>query len=313
MKYWPLALLLVVLVACGPSPETGASDVADEILNSPTGQVVQDTPKTQDTAAAPDDADEPARPAAEEPEAAPSQTKTSDDSSDEATQDAFEPPEVPDVSGDDAPTKPASGQRTKLYDFLDTFRERVNSYQFVYGSDEYFVRGDRYKIILDQPVTVSRVSFDDVDKNLFYYDTVYVDRSTKRAIAYCEGHDDQTNHQCASLELYDLTYPVAFSEYDLVLPEDWLFTYLNHEPSTVEIGKYYVKGRATTTMVFDLNPTLHLHFDRSTGLPVRADKLNGKQLLERYDYERLASNKVSDADVRHRSRDEIPSEETFFK
>ncbi len=204
-------------------------------------------------------------------------------------------------------------QRTRMYRFLDTFASQVKSYEFKYKGDEYYVKGQKYKIILDNPVTAKDVTFGDLKKSLFYYDAVYVDRGTKTAVAYCEGHSSQVNTQCTQLNIYDLMYPVSFTDYDTTLPEDWLFTYLDKEPDQLEDNKYYIEGRSTVYVKFNEEPELELNFDPSTGLVLRADKKKGNQLLERQDYEQLASNKVRDIDVIHRSKSEIPSEETFYR
>jgi hypothetical protein len=200
-----------------------------------------------------------------------------------------------------------------MYKFLDIFAAKVNSYEFTYKGNKYYVKGTRYKIILKNPVTVKEVSFGDIKKNLFYYDTVYVDRSTKTAIAYCEGHSSQVNTQCSQLEIYDLAYPATFQDYDITLPEDWLFTYLDKEPSTWDENKYYIQSRASITVTFAGDPELELDFDPGSGLVMRADQKQGDRLVMRHDYEKLAINLAREKDVYHRSKSEIPSEETFYK
>jgi len=203
--------------------------------------------------------------------------------------------------------------RSKLYQFFDTFAQKVDSYYFIYKKDEYSVKGDKFRIQLANPVTVKDVKFGDLKKSLFYYDTVYINRAEKTAYAYCEGHDSQVNKQCAQLEIYDLAYPVVYSEYNKPLPEDWLRTYLDQEPTQLVANKYYIGGRATTTAFLEGTPELELSFDPMTGLVIRADQKKGEQLISRYDYEKLAHNLVKEVDVNHRSKDEIPSTEAFYR
>ncbi|MBW3016666.1 hypothetical protein KY309_03595 [Candidatus Woesearchaeota archaeon] len=206
-------------------------------------------------------------------------------------------------------TTPAQ-QRTKVHKYLDLFA-KTTGYEFIYKGDHIYSKGTTYKIQLDVPRTVKNAKFGETTKNLYYYDTVYVDRVAQTAIAYCEGYDSQVNRQCAQLEIYDLAYPVAFGEYNMVLPEDWLFQNLNKEPILVEENKYYIKGRNTIFLKFA--DGLELSVDPATGIPLRADQKRGNQLLERYEYEDMVANKVRDTDIRHRTKDEIPTTETFYR
>jgi hypothetical protein len=201
--------------------------------------------------------------------------------------------------------------RTRMYKFLDTFAKNVKSYQFRFKINNYYVKGTRYKIILDSPVIVKYVQFGDLKKNLFYYDTVYVDRAAKTAIAFCEGHESQVNAQCTNLNLYDLAYPVDYKDYDIILPEDWLLSNLDKEPNLFEANKYYVKGRASVFVRFDTSPALELSIDPGTGLIMQAETKNGNQLVSRNEYTGLVSNLVRDVDVQHRSKEEIPTNEAF--
>ncbi len=204
-------------------------------------------------------------------------------------------------------------QRTKMYRFLDTFAQNVKSYEFDYKGNSYYIKGAKYKIILSSPVTVKEVTFGNVKKGLYYYDTIYMDRVSRAAMAYCEGHSSEVNRQCSQLELYDLAYPVQFDKYDIMLPEDWLLAYLNREPDVMDENKYYIEGRSTILVKFSGDPDVELNFDAGTGLVLRADQKKGNQIIARHDYEKLASNKVRDIDVVHRSKSEIPSEETFYR
>jgi len=221
--------------------------------------------------------------------------------------------EVSKVGEVEEETLSPSEKRTKMYRFLDTFAEKVKGYEFIYKKDKYFVRGKKYKIILENPVTVKHVTFGDLEKNLFYYDTIYLDRSSKKAVAYCEGHDSRMNYQCSDLEIRDLGLPVEYTDFNITLPEDWLFAYLDYEPDVLEENKYYIEGRASVYVRFEGATDLELNFDRGSGLVMRVDRKKSGQLLERIDYENLVSNDVREVDVIHRSKDEIPSEEVFYR
>lgn len=232
----------------------------------------------------------------------------------ESTEQTTTPPETTTIPSEteimEETTTPAQ-QRTKMYRFLDTFAQKVKSYEFKYKQNTYKIKGTTYKIELYTAKTANNIQFGEIQKNLFYYDTIYVDRIQKTAIAYCEGHKSQVNTQCTQLELFDLAYPVPFKEYDILLPEDWLLENLNNEPDIMEENKYYIEGRATVYVKFN-ERELELNFDPGTGLVLRADQKKGSQLLSRYDYEKLVANLVRDIDVKHRSKNEIPSSETFY-
>jgi hypothetical protein len=207
-------------------------------------------------------------------------------------------------------TAPAA-QRTRMYKFLDAFAKNVKSYQFKFKTGKYYVKGTRYKVILEAPIIVKHIQFGDLEKDLFYYDTVYVDRSAKTAIAYCEGHKSQVNTQCTDLNLFDLAYPVSYKDYDIILPEDWLLANLDKEPVLFESNKYYVKGRASVFVRIETDPALELSIDPGTGLTMQADTKEGNQLISRNEYLDLVSNEVRDVDVQHRSKEEIPPSDAF--
>ena len=287
MKYLSIICILLMLIACAQPAEekTPAKELSEQLKEQVEPEVkeeiVAETPEPTKEEAVPEVAEVPEE-KAEEPEA---------------------------IEETVSPSK----ERTKMYNFLDIFAEKVNSYQFINKGNHYFVKGNRYKVILKIPVIAKEVSFGDIEKRLFYYDTVYVDRATKTAIAYCEGHTSQVNTQCSQLELYDLAYPVPYQDYDVTLPEDWLLSNLDREPKTWDENKYYIENRASITVTFGGDEQLELDFDPGSGLVMRADQKQGDRLISRNDYQDLAINLVRDVDVNHRSKSEIPSEESFYR
>lgn len=288
MKYLSLIIAaFLILAACTqPQQESKAQELAEQLKEGASEPEKVEMPEVEVIETTPEPTEAPA--AEETPEPI---TEA------EATEETTSPPQ----------------ERTKMYKFLDAFAGKVTGYEFDYKGDIYSVKKTRYKIVLKTPAIVKEVSFGDIKKSLFYYDTIYVDRASKTAIAYCEGHSSQVNTQCSQLELYDLVYPVTFQDYDITLPEDWLFSYLDKEPKTWDENKYYIESRASITVTFAGDPEVELDFDPGSGLVIRADQKRGNQLVARYDYTDLVTNKVRDFDVEHRSKSEIPSEETFYK
>jgi len=297
-----LTTMLLLLAACGTNnSDSAAKDIANELKNKPTdgqditveGSEVEEITPAEKTL-------EPVQ-----------ETKPSPLTGMSAI-DVVDPAEIPVTDVEEDVVVPAQ-TRTKMYQFLDTYAKRVNGYEFFIGSDKYSYKNDRFRVILSNAQQVSNVKFGELSKSVYYYDTIYVDRVSKTAFAYCEGHQSTVNRQCAELELYDLAYPLPYLEQNIALPHDWLFQYLEQEPNSLEANKYYVKGRASTTARFNTDPIIELHIDPLTGLPMRVDALKGSVLIKRIDFEKLSSNTVRDVDVTHRSKNEIPSSEAFYK
>lgn len=303
MKRLVLAVLaLLVLAACGTdNSDSAAKDIAEELKNKPVEEAQDITVETPEV-------DEPIQEEVSEPvqESEPSPLTGM------SAIDVTDPAEIPITDVEEDIVAPAQ-TRTKMYQFLDTYAERVNGYEFFIGSDKYSYKNDKFRVILSNAPQISNVKFGELTKSVFYYDTIYVDRVSKTAFAYCEGHLSAINRQCAELELYDLAYPLPYLEQNIALPHDWLFQYVEEEPDSLEANKYYVKGRASTTARFNTDPIIELHIDPLTGLPMRVDTLKGSVLVKRVDFEKLSSNTVRDVDVSHRTRSEIPSSEAFYK
>jgi len=214
--------------------------------------------------------------------------------------------------GSEETTAPAR-QITMMQKLVDAYAKKVTGYQFRYNKGMYFVKGQKFKVVLDDQVLIKNASLPpNVTGHFFYFDTVYVDRSGKSAVAYCEGHKAPVDRQCKQMNLYDLPYDVDFEEYNIVLPADWLLSYLDKRATGVDEKKYYVNSLLTTVVKFDDALNTQISFDPQTGLAVRADQTK-EGALSRFEYRDLASNRVRDVDVQHRSKAEIPTEEMFYK
>ncbi|MBI4146187.1 hypothetical protein HY489_02510 [Candidatus Woesearchaeota archaeon] len=292
-----VALILLILAACAApevNEESKAKQLAEQLRQQASEVVAKPTAEVQ-----PAQTSEPtAQPATEPTPVTP-----------EPVSIPAEQPVAP-TAVQEEQTTPAE-QSGIMYQLLDTFAKKVTGYQFIRNKDDYLVRGQRAKIKLDKLVLLKNIALPNgTTLGFYYYDTVYVDRTTKTATAYCEGHTDYVNRQCAQYNLYDLPLTVNYSKYNIMLPEDWLFANLNQTPARTEKDKYYVDGRRVLLVAFS---DLELYFDTTNGLPIRADQKSNNALIKREDYESLASNKVRDIDVRHRTKEEIPSSETFYR
>lgn len=209
--------------------------------------------------------------------------------------------------------EPALGHST-MQDLLNIFATKVDSYQFTYNNSKYSVKDHKIKIILAKPVQVREYTWPNgTRKSFFTYDTVYIDRASQTATAYCEGHLERINEECDNTGVFDYPYPVSFLSYNILLPQDWLLNWLDKDPTQIEPDKYYVKGRKVTLLRFNETPLrTELSIDSAIGLPVRIEQYDGGKMIYRQDFDYLASNRVRDVDVVHRSKSEIPTDEVFL-
>jgi len=297
MRYLAIISILLILIACGAPERVDIPETKQEVKIEE--KVVQDIAPPAEL------------PAVQTPEPAKQEENKKLKSSEMLKKSVVE--SISTDTHEEEINAPPQG-RTKLYDYLDKFAQEVSGYSFDYKSNNYFVRGTKYKIILGNPVSVRDVIFGEEKRSLFYYDTIYIDRSANSALAYCEGHTSSINRQCDSLDLYDLALPLPADSYAVKLPEDWLFEYLKQEPIQVERNKNYIKQRIASLVRFSSDGNIiDLNIDELIGLPIRVDIKVGDVLVQRYDYENVISNKVRDVDVIHRSKSEIPTSEVFYR
>ena len=308
MKYLPLILIALLIACSAPQESTGAKELAQQLREQaeidaaePVETQTEEPAKTENTTAVEEVVETPVQEIVSQPVQTPEIA-------------VVEPTPEPSMQAIETIEENEPMERTALYDFLDTFAKKVTGYQFVHKGDEYSVKGTKVKIVLDTPGVVRDIKLNGVRYGLFYYDTIYVDRVAKTAVAYCEGIETELNRQCTQMNLYDVPYAVPFSEFNIVLPEDWLFTYLDQTPARIDADKYIIQGRSAVSLTFRTgDDSTELFFDDVTGLPFRAHQLKYGNTVNRVDYEHLSANKVRDVDVIHRSYSEIPSSDYFYK
>ncbi len=193
---------------------------------------------------------------------------------------------------------------------VERFAQEVESYQFFTKLGKIRVRGDKFKISLDTVLRYLSIN----DKGNSVQDTIttiYVDRNKKTAVGYCEGFDTGLRRECEENELLDIPRELNFLEYNVKLPEDWLWEMIDEKPVNVEADKYYVNSRKVIRVFFNSEgKPSEIYFDERTGLPVRITTIEHGTAVNR-DFEELTANKVDEKDVTHRDLDEIPSSEYF--
>jgi len=200
--------------------------------------------------------------------------------------------------------------KTQLEELMAAYAQKVKSYTYWYESDKYLIRGDKTKVRLANVVKITNSDIAGKHYPLFYIDNVYL--AEQKATGYCEGTDHQYGRQCAMLEIKDIPYDLYYKDYIHKTPADWLFEYYGKEPTRIEAGKYYIKGRQVTVAVWEEEGVeTIMYFDERLGLPLRVE-IGADPTKEVYDYGALAANIVREADVTHRNVGEIPAEEAFY-
>lgn len=312
MRLAAILLLIVFLVGCTPSATSDkAQKLAEELREQGDEEAKDAVKETEQTApdvnSEQEIAEEPQAPAQPKPETAKTAEPQTVESS-EQEMSVTAPEDIPVNEPEPSAEAATENDRTIVAELFQTFTTNVSGYTFIYEKDKYVVKGNKYKIVLDEPVRIRGLSLYGERYNLFYYDTIYVNRENETAIAYCEGVNIETSTQCEQLNLYDIPYEVPFKDYTLVLPEDWLHIYMTEWPRNLARNKYYVEGREV--LRFDVNGT-ELYVDEKLGLPMRVDQRD-TGVLHRHEYRKLSANTVRDVDVIHRNRDEIPTDEPFY-
>ncbi len=306
-----IALIMLFLVACTMPQPTVTVDDIDETIDTSL-DVTKDTEETEDAK-----------------ESSSIIVKKGDSEDVEKTEDQVESEDVVEsspVTGSfvtDAINKGAyigtppvkeklSLSESSLMTWLvEIFAQDVESYEFYNDNGKISVRGDLFKISLNNPL---RHLSDQEGANTPAQDvitTIYVDRNKKTATGYCEGFDTGLRRECESNDLLDIPRTLNFDEHNLKLPEDWLWELLEEEPQRVETDKYYVNSKKVIRALFVLEENeLDIYFAEKTGLPVRiSTKENG--LPSQRDFMNLNANSVKETDVTHRDLSEIPSSDYF--
>ena len=200
-----------------------------------------------------------------------------------------------------------------VMDYLvELFAKKVESYKFRIDLGEVFVRGDKFKIILSKPVRVIGKDHTSGVSSLDVISTVYIDRKEKTAIGYCEGKDTGTRRECEEKDILDIPREVNYLDYNIKLPEDWLWEFLEEKVDFVETDKYYVNSKKAVRVFFTRNNTiLDIFFDEKTGLPARLISSKEGQFSTTYNFLDLSANTVKEKDVSHRDLKDIPSSEYY--
>jgi hypothetical protein len=197
--------------------------------------------------------------------------------------------------------------RTTIVEQMYETYKGLESYQVKTFEGAYFVRGEKVRFLPRNAIRMLKVTFNGKDYRDVYIDEIIFDREEKMATGYCFGYEEDTNQQCAHFELYDLPFPLVYTEHMRKLPDEWVREYLNKVPTNEEYEKYYVNDMETTRVHFP--DGVQMFFNPRAGLPVWVLFPNDEKTV----YDDMVINRVRPEDVIHRSRKDIPPAELFHR
>ncbi len=165
--------------------------------------------------------------------------------------------------------------------------KKVKSYDFVYAPppdnlarDHYYIKGNRFRISLYN----LRAYRTDT-----YYDTVYVDTTSKTAVGYCEG---TVPGRCRNTSaVFDLSY----ADFLIKTPYQWLMEIPNGEIR----GSEKIFDRPSKEVYYEKDGVSRtLWLDEYSGLPLRViEEKRGNQT--KYEFRYMSINAVTDDYVVH--------------
>ncbi len=189
-------------------------------------------------------------------------------------------------------------QMFKAYSLLE-------SYKFRNAQGSWHVRGEKIKFLPINPIILYNAQKGDKKYKQAYLDELFFDTKEKTLTGYCFGFSESVNRQCATFELYDIPFQLPYEQYITKLPHEWLKDYMTDVPINEEHEKYYVKNIETTRVKFE--DGTEIYFFERAGLPLR--------IVKGYDitnYEDVVNDQVRPEDVTHRSRKDIPPQESYY-
>jgi hypothetical protein len=204
-------------------------------------------------------------------------------------------------------TKAEPGDRVTFVEQMLEHYNNLDSYQFKTERGTFYARGDKVRVLLNDPVIKYNVVRGNTTYRQVYMDELIFDRDDKTATGYCAGITEAVNRYCAQLSLHDLDFPLAFSEHWTKMPDEWVREYSSQMSADEEYEKYYIDNRETARITF--KDGTEMYFLEKGGVPMKIVKVP----LTRVTYDSLVINSVRPEDVLHRSKLDIPAMESFYK
>ncbi|MEM4247278.1 MAG: hypothetical protein QXR48_01785 [Candidatus Woesearchaeota archaeon] len=203
-------------------------------------------------------------------------------------------------------TFPTRERKTIVGEMADVYNT-LDSYKFKTSKGTFYVRGNKVRVLLRTPIIKRGIMQGTTRYSEIVVDEVILDRFRKEATGYCFGITEETRNECGTLKIFDTAFNLSYDEVAEKMPDDWLKEYLNVPPVEEEHEKYFLNGIETIRVRF--KDGVEMYFSPRAGLPIKVVK----GPLDRYEYDNLVPNQVRPEDVIHRSREEIPATELFYK
>ena len=275
-KAFALSFLLFFLVACGQQPEP-------EIPEPSSAVVVELQPEPEP-----------------EPEPEPViETETAERLAEEQKEIIIETIEHP--------PKLEVRDRTTIAEQMWEIYQGLDSYQFKTETGDWFARGEKVRLLPFDAFRRTDVKGTDGESyHEVFIDEIIFDREEKTATGYCTGDDDTTRRQCAAKGIFDIALVLDYTEFMIILPDDWVKAYLDVQPVDEDYAKYFIESRETFRVEYP--DGVEMFFFPRAGLPLKVVK----SAMESYRFDKVVINQVRPEDVIHRAREDIPAKEYFY-
>src|SRR3989344_8686698 len=169
-------------------------------------------------------------------------------------------------------------------------QDKAKSYHFYYSTsenwnvirDQFFMKGDKIKIELYE---INRWNND-------YFDTVYLEPTTKTAAAFCEN---KNKDRCRD---NDRKFDVSYEDFVIKTPLEWLAS-IPRDARVTGSERFDERMRSVVEYTRDDGATVRIWIDRFSGVPVRVLIFMGEveNILEEYNFKNLVINTLTSQDV----------------
>ena len=207
-------------------------------------------------------------------------------------QPALPPPIVQEPVAQPASLQDLSGYQDPQVARLVARQDKAKSYHFYYSTsenwnvirDQFFMKGDKIKIELYE---INRWNND-------YFDTVYLEPTTKTAAAFCEN---KNKDRCRD---NDRKFDVSYEDFVIKTPLEWLAS-IPRDARVTGSESFDERMSSVVEYTRDDGATVRIWIDRFSGVPVRVLIFMGEveNILEEYNFKNLVINTLTSQDVEH--------------
>jgi hypothetical protein len=174
---------------------------------------------------------------------------------------------------------------TEVKDILERADKKVDSFSYLHSeppgdtaSNHYFVKETKIKVELYEPQQYDR---------RIYFDTVYIDTTSKTAVGYCE---DKSDVRCPDK---NRQFDVKYSDYFKKTPYMWLkeITYAE------KVGEEQIDQKDVDVLQYeDSGKIVKVWINSFYGIPLKVEVTQGKS-SHLYLFSNFDANKLDEEDV----------------